>query len=296
MKRFLPHSALWLAVVLGVAACQGEGSDPGPEKDTSPDRTPQSDMDTVDLPDSDLGKLADLAEKRMNEAMSVRVTVNVKPDVPEAEPLESTEMDLLLTDPVAAEMTVEDTVDGEATTSNVVVKDKVMYTQIEGEDIADGKSWMLISQQDIAENEEQLGPMAELFNVLLKETNEALAQASGNSSLDVVRMGELDGSPETEDGEGSTVTRYTGTSSTQDLSDAGHEEFTDLVDQGLEEVSWELAVSEKGLPQEFSVELRSPEVDGPVTSTVDFSGWGSELMVEAPAEEETATLSDSLQE
>ncbi|GAA2001538.1 hypothetical protein GCM10009799_30950 [Nocardiopsis rhodophaea] len=297
MKRLLAHSSLVLASVLLMTACQGGGSDEEKDKkEAAPSPVPAAEMEKIDLPDSP-DKLAEAVSKRMQEALSVEVAMTVDPEEPEGEDaasIEDVSMTLLLTDPPAARMKVVDNSEDRPSTAHIVVMDKVMYTKLEEEPLLKDKEWMKISRKEVDKLEDEIGPFAEIFRVMLRETNDSLDQASGESSLDVVRLGELSEDPESaksEDGE--PVTRYKGTTSTTDLADAGHDNFKRAVKAGLDEVSWELTVSDKGLPDEFTVELVTPDGEK-ATSTVHYSNWGAEVEITLPPENNTGTIQESL--
>ncbi|WP_236700295.1 hypothetical protein [Allosalinactinospora lopnorensis] len=271
MMRPLSHSALGLTVVFAMTACQG--NDPQEQEEAAPSPVPVAELETVSLPGSPK-ELADRVTERMQEALSVEVEISVEPEGDEETgSLEDVSMTLLLTDPPAAQMTVVDHEEDRPSTAHIVVEDEVMYAKLEEEPILGDKEWMRISQEKIDQAEEESGPFAEIFQVMLKETNNFLAEASGESSLDVVRLGELDAEPETEDSDDGELTRYKGTTSTHDLADAEHEEFEQVAEQGLDEVIWEIAVTDKALPSEFTVQLLTPDGER-AESTVRYSDWG----------------------
>lgn len=291
MPRLLSYTTPWLAATLLLTACQGE--EPA-EEENSPSPVPAADLETASLPDSP-DDLADLVTERTREAMSVEVDITVEPaeEQPEDEgaPIEDVSMTLLLTDPPTARMTVVD--EERPSTAHIVVEDRIMYVKLEEEPILGEKEWMRVSQEEIDSAEGEIGPFAEIFQVMLSETNSSLNEASGESSLDVVGMGELSGAPETEETDNGEITRYEGTTPTQDLVDAQHEDFETAADEGLDEVSWEIAVSDKGLPSEFTVSMVTP--DGvEAQSTVHYSNWGTEVDISPPPKDNTGTLQESL--
>src|SRR5690606_39769362 len=98
-------------------------------------------------------------------------------------------------------------------------------------------------------------------------------------------------SGESEDGGPLTV--YSGTTPTRDLADAGHADFKAAADAGLDEVSWEFSVTDRGLPEEFSVEMATPDGEK-ARSTVHYSKWGSDIEISAPAEDNVGTIMESL--
>ncbi|GAA3754575.1 hypothetical protein HDA32_004309 [Spinactinospora alkalitolerans] len=291
MNRVLRPLSL-ITVLLAVAGCQGGDSEGSDEASEVPSPVPAEQMEAAELPE-DPGELADLVADRMETAQTVDVGISLEPDEEEAAPVESTTMTLRMLDPPTARMEVVESDKETPTTTEIIVIDGVVYTRLEGQAIVDGKSWMRLSREDVAEAESELGPFAEIFTVVLDETDAALTEATGDTGLDVVRLGELTEDPETVAEDGAELTRFTGETSAYDVADAGNETYRDLVDAGLEEVSWTLTVGDKGLPSEFSTEILTP--DGrPATSTVSYSDWGAEVEIAAPPEEDTGTLQESL--
>lgn len=293
MLRPLSYTSLGLAATLLLTACQ---DDEPAQEEASPSPIPASELETTSLPESP-ADLADLVGDRMREALSVEVGITVEPEEPEEEaddaPIEDVSMTMLLTDPPSAQMTVVDHDEDRPSTAHIVVEEETMYVKLEEEPILEEKDWMRISQKEIDSAEDDIGPFAEIFQVMLTETNSSLDQASGDSSLDVVELGELDDGPETEETDDGEITRYTGTTSTHDLVDAGNEDFEQAVDAGLDEVGWEIAVTEKGLPSEYTVQLVTPGGEE-AESTVHYSNWGAEVEISRPPKDNTGTLKESL--
>lgn len=292
MRTRVPRSAALLATALLATACQGGGEEEPAEPEPSP--VAPAEMDDVELPDAP-DELATLVQDRMQEALSVEVTMTVEPEEAEEEgaSIEDVTMSLLLTDPPAAQMTTVDNSGDEPETAHTVVSDGVVYMMLEGEPLVGEKDWMRLTAEEIDGAEEDLGPFAEIFRIMHKEVNASLEQAAGSSSMDVVALGELDGGPESDEGENGPVTRFTGTTKTRDLADKGNDDFKNAADAGLEEVSWELSVTPKGLPEEFTVQMATPDGEEAV-STVHYSAWGEELEVSTPPEDNTGTIQESL--
>ncbi|WP_239647355.1 hypothetical protein [Nocardiopsis baichengensis] len=292
MRTPVPRTAVLLATALLATACQSGGEEEPSEPAPSP--VAPAAMDDVELPDAP-EDLAALVEERMQEALSVEVTMSVEPEEGEEEgaSIEDVTMSMLLTDPPSAQMTTVDKSGEEPETAHTVVSEGVTYMMLEGEPLVGEKDWMRLTTEEIDTAEEELGPFAEIFRVMHKEVNDSLEQAAGNSSMDVVALGELDGDPAAEDGEDGPVTRYTGTTKTSDLADKGNDDFKNAVDAGLEEVEWELAVTPKGLPEEFTVQMATPDGEEAI-STVHYSAWGSDLEIAPPPEDNTGSIQDSL--
>jgi hypothetical protein len=295
MKRLPVHGAVWLSAALLLTACQ-DGAPAEPEQEAAPSPVAPADLEPVEPPGRP-DALADLVVERMREALSVTVRVTVEPEEPESAdsaPLEDTEMTLLLSDPPAARMTAVDTSEERPATSNTIVVDDVMYVQLEEEPLVEGKDWMRLTHDEIDAAEDRIGPFAEIFRVIHTETAETLDAASGTSSMDVVRLGEFGPDPATEASEEhGGLTRYKGTTPTADLADAGHEEYADLLELRLDEVSWELLVTGRGLPVEFTVGMVTPDGED-ATSTVHYTDWGADVEIAAPPEDTVGTIEDSL--
>ncbi|MDA2811060.1 hypothetical protein O4J56_10470 [Nocardiopsis sp. RSe5-2] len=292
MRTRVPRSAALLATALLATACQGGGDDEPAEPEPSP--VAPAKMDDVELPEAP-DELAKVVQDRMQEALSVEVTMTVEPEDAEEEgaSIEDVTMSLLLTDPPSAQMTTVDNSGEEPETAHTVVSDGVVYVMLEGEPLAGEKDWMRLTAEEIDATEDELGPFAEIFRIMHREVNASLEQAAGSSSMDVVALGELDGDPEPDEGENGPVTRFTGTTETRALADKGDDDFKNAADAGLEEVSWELTVGPKGLPEEFTVQMVTPDEEEAV-STVHYTNWGEELEVSPPPEDNTGTLQESL--
>ncbi|MFC4560690.1 hypothetical protein ACFO4E_02340 [Nocardiopsis mangrovi] len=295
MKRLLPHSALCLTAVLLVTACQGDGGSGESGAEPTPTPVPAGEMDATELPE-DPEALADLVEDRMREALTVTVGVTVEPEEPASDdpPLEDTQMTLLLTDPPAARMTVVENTEERQSTTTMIVVDRVIYAQLEEEPLVEGKDWLRLSRDEVDAAEERIGPFAEIFRILLTETNAALDEASGDAALDVVRLGEPGGDPATERTDDGEVTRYEGTTATADLADAGNDDFADMAELGLEEIGWEISVTDRGLPTEYALHLLAPDGEEPVVSTVRYSDWGADAEITAPPEDTVGTIDESM--
>ncbi|WP_017594095.1 hypothetical protein [Nocardiopsis potens] len=293
MRLLRSQIALLVPALLLATACQG-GEPEEPKEEPSPSPVAAADLEKVEPPE-DPEELADLVQERMEKALSVKVAMSVVPEEEEGEAsIEDVEVSMLLTDPPAAKMTVVDNSEERPSTAHIIVTDKTMYTTLEEEALLPDKDWMRLTQEEIDSAEEEIGPFAEVFRVMLTETNKSLEQASGRAGLDVVRYGELEGDPEQAESEdGGPLTVYTGTTPTRDLADAGHADFKAAADAGLKEVSWEFSVTDRGLPEEFSVEMATPDGQE-ARSTVHYSEWGSDIEISAPAEDNVGTIMESL--
>src|SRR5690606_6725183 len=138
------------------------------------------------------------------------------------------------------------------------------------------------------------GPFAEVFRVMLTETNKSLEQASGRAGLDVVRYGELEGDPESGESEdGGPLTVYSGTTPTRDLADAGHADLKAAADAGLDEGSWEFSVTDGVLREEVSVEGATPEGERG-GGAGNYSKWATDVGISARAEGSVGRMMESL--
>lgn len=292
----MPAAAV-LSAVLTVSACTGSGSSGGnggeSEKDDKP--VPAAKMDKASLPE-DPAELAPFVQDRMQEALTVKVGIELSPDTEEADPIKETTLDLKMTDSPAAKMKVVDTEAKPPSTTDIVVLDDVIYTKMpKGESLVEDKPWMRMSQPEVDKAKEDLGPFAEIFTVILDQTISGIDEATGDSSLKLVQYGTLEGKPETVEEGGETLTTYKGSTKAQKLSDLGDETYSDLSDEGLESVEWSMTVTDKGLPTELSASVLSPKGDK-ATSTVHYSDWGKKLDIAAPPKGEVGTLQESLQQ
>ncbi|GAB3475997.1 hypothetical protein [Nocardiopsis coralliicola] len=293
MRSLLPQSALLITMALLVTACQGEPEEPA--EDPAPSPVPAAEMEPAELPD-DPADLADLVNERMTEALSVEVAMEVAPEEEEEgeASIEDVSMQLLLDDPPSAKMTVVDNSEDRPSTAHVIVADKTVYMMLEEEPLLEDKDWLRLTRSEIDEAEEEIGPFAEIFRVMLTETTTSVEEAAGKSSMDAVRFGELDGDPETTDSEeNGTVTVYSGTTATSALADRDHKSFKDAADAGLEEVSWDLAVTDRGLPESFAIEMATPDGET-ARSTVRYTDWGSDFDISAPADDNVGTIQESM--
>lgn len=292
MRTRVPRPAALLTTALLATACQGGGKEEPTEPEPSP--VAPAEMDDAELPEAP-DELATLVQDRMQEALTVEVTMTVEPEEAEEEgaSIEDVTMSLLMTDPPAARMTTVDNSGDEPETAYTVVSDGVVYMMLEGEPLAGGKEWMRLTAEEIESAEDEIGPFAEIFRIMHKEVNASLEQAAGSSSMDVVALGELDGDPEADEGEDGPVTRYAGTTKTRDLADKGNGDFKSASDAGLDEVEWELSVTPKGLPEELTVQMVTPDGEE-VVNTVHYSAWGAPLEVAPPPEDNTGTIQESL--
>lgn len=294
MNRPWHHGAAYLTTLALLAACSsGEGSDAAGEG--LPDPVAADELDPVSPP-NDTADLVDTMSEQMERAQTVRVEMAEAPDLPEdADPIEETTVDLRLTDPPAAVMEVVESDKETPTTTHIVVVYGVIYTNLAGEEIIEGKPWMRLADDDVAAAEEELGMFARIFTTILDEVDSALEQASGGAGFELVRHGELTEGP-TPVGGDEGLTEYSGVTALRDLPEEETEAFEEYTEDDSElDVSWTLTVTDRGLPHDYTVSAPAEDGEGAV-STVTFREWGQELDVQAPDEEQVATLEEMLAE
>lgn len=288
MNRSSRYVAVSLAPLLALlAACQG-GSDEDPQEEPEP--VAAEDLDSVSLPDDDLAELVDLMTEQMGTAYTVGVDMSVDPEAEEAETVEETTVDLRLSDPTAAVMEIVESDKEAPTTTDVVVLDGAIYTNLEGEEMVEGKPWLRLTHEDVTAVEGELGPFAQIFTTILDEVEASLEQASGSQAFDLVRYGELTEESGPADSDAS-LTAYTGETSAEALAEAGNEDLDEMAESGLDAVSWTITVTDKGLPQEYTIGMLTPDGEE-ATTTVVYRDWGQDLDIQEPSEENTATLAE----
>lgn len=152
-------------------------------------------------------------------------------------------------------------------TAHIVIADEVVHTRVAEEPLLEDKEWMAITKDGGEQAAEEIGPFAEIFQIMLNESTASLAQASGEESMDD------EPSEETSEDGSDPLTVHTGTTSADALVQEGNDSFEAAADADLDDLEWELAVASNGLPERFTGEMATPDGE-PVTAELTYSAWG----------------------
>ncbi len=185
------------------------------------------------------------------------------------------------------------TEDGVTETGRVIVLNRVVYVQQEGEEAAPGKPWLRMSRADLAAlDDPAAAELKALLQQLLDQVEDDLRGASPTDSLVLMEKGKFTARPKRETIGGETMTRYQGRTDITALST--EERYAQLPELGVTQLPWTVWVDDDGLLRQFGLTLRLRTEKGTVRTVAKaaYSDWGQPVSITAPPSTQVATVAD----
>ena len=302
MRRFfMAAAALALAVALaGCAGAQKAGGGQGGSPTTAGNPLP--------------AEPAALAQ-RINEQLQAKQTVHVEmrttSTVGGKQSVQTVSGDMRTT---PADRAAKLSMQAEGTTSTALLVGDTLYFRTEGQEVIPGKPWIRMSPQDLAAAKRELASLtreleslggqemaglSQLFDLLLQQMEQAMAQASSESIALPLKQGTFTKAPVRETVDGKEVWRYEGEVDFAKLpqgqalaallQQAGQGAKADLT------TPWTFWVEPSGLPYRFTLTVKLPQ-NGEGTVTATYTDWGKPMApVTAPPAGQVVSLSEIFQ-
>ncbi|MBT3149927.1 hypothetical protein HTV45_03205 [Streptomyces sp. CHD11] len=289
-----------VAVVAGVAGCQGGDSDEGGKKKAG--GSAQSGVQTQ----TEMTEVLQAAFKNTSEAKSskVRMTMTMPADASgggsmELSGVQGWDPGVLDVTMKASGALAEDA--GAAEQNRVIMLDDVLYMDMGAKQAAemDGKRWMKMDFAAIAEASGDAGAQQQMtkgLESLNQDPAQQLALLLESPSLKHVGPEKVDGAQ---------TQHYKGTLTFQEMADANEsfdllsakereEIFAAAKKSGMKGYDTQVWVNEDNYPVKMLVGMKMPQ--GTVNMTAHYSDYGAAAEVEAPAAKDTFDLMEMFKE